>query len=192
MAQLSGKKVAIVATDGFEQSELERPLEALRQAGATAHVISPRPGEIRGWETKDWGRAVAVDRTLDDASPGEYDALVLPGGQINPDLLRVEPKAVDFVRQMFRAGKPVAAICHGPWLLIEADVVRGRRATSYKSIRTDLRNAGAQVVDEPVVVDQGLITSRQPDDLDAFCRKLVEEIGEGAHGERRAAAGGRR
>jgi len=192
MAHLNGKMVAIVATDGFEQSELEKPLQALKQAGATAHVISIRPGEIRGWDKKDWGRTVPVDRTLSDASAGEYDAVVVPGGQINPDLLRVEPKAVDFVRQMYRAGKPVAAICHGPWVLIEADIVRGRRVTSYKSIRTDLKNAGADVVDEPVVVDQGLITSRQPDDLQAFCAKLIEEIGEGVHAPRRAAAGGRR
>jgi protease I len=191
MAHLSGKRVAIVATDGFEQSELEKPVQALKQAGATAHVVSIRAGEIRGWEAKNWGRSVPVDRTLNDASPDEYDAVVVPGGQINPDLLRVEPKAVDFVRQMYRAGKPVAAICHGPWVLIEADLVRGRRATCYKSIRTDLKNAGANVLDEPVVVDQGLITSRQPEDLDAFCAKLIEEIGEGAHTARRA-AGGRR
>jgi protease I len=191
MAQLSGKSVAIIATDGFEQSELEKPLRALKQAGASTHVISIHAGEIRGWESKNWGRSVPVDTTLNDASCDEYDAVVVPGGQINPDLLRVDPKAVDFVRQMYRAGKPVAAICHGPWVLIEADIVRGRRATCYKSIRTDLKNAGANVLDEPVVVDQGLITSRQPEDLDAFCAKLIEEIGEGAHTTRRAAVGGR-
>lgn len=187
MPSLRGKTVAILATHGFEQSELTEPLKTLRAAEASVEVVAPEPGEIRGWKGKDWGETVPVDRTLGEARPEQYDALVLPGGQINPDLLRLNVEAVDFVRAMVRSGKPVAAICHGPWLLVEADVVRGLRATSYESIRTDMRNAGAEWVDEPVVVDRGIVTSRKPDDLPAFCAKLVEEIGEGRHTERRVA-----
>jgi protease I len=187
MPDLKGRRIAILATDGFEQSELEKPLQKLREAGATVDVVSPEGGEIKGWDAKDWGRPVKVDRTLDEARPQEYDALVLPGGQINPDKLRTVKPAVQFVREMYDAKKPVAAICHGPWMLVEADVVRGRRVTSYHSIRTDLRNAGANVVDEEVVVDQGLITSRKPDDLDAFCAKIIEEVSEGRHIQRPAA-----
>ena len=178
---LTGKKVAILATDGFEQSELLDPRQALEEAGATPMIISPNEGEIRGWNEDDWGESVEVDQALADADPGDYDALVLPGGVQNPDTLRTIPEAVEFVKAFFEAGKPVAAICHGPQLLIEANVVKGRRLTSFPSLKTDLKNAGADWVDEEVVVDQGLVTSRRPNDLPAFNAKLVEEIGEGRH-----------
>jgi protease I len=187
MASLKGKKVAILATDGFEQSELEKPRDALKEAGATVEIVSPKEGEIRGWQEKDWGTAVKVDRALSAISAADYDALVLPGGQINPDLLRVEPQAVALVKAFFDAKKPIAAICHGPWLLVEAGVIEGLQATSYKSIRTDMENAGALWVDRAVVVDQGVVTSRNPDDLPAFCKKMVEEVAEGRHRARDAA-----
>jgi protease I len=183
---ISGKRIAILATNGFEQSELEVPLKKLREAGATVDVVSLQSGEIKGWEKKDWGRAVPVDRTLDEAKPADYDALVLPGGQMNPDLLRVEPKAVDFVNAFWKDSKVIGAICHAPWLLVEAGIVKGRRVTSYKSIKTDVINAGGKWEDSEVVTDQGLVTSRHPGDLDAFSAKLTEEIAEGRH-ERRAA-----
>jgi protease I len=187
MADLSGKTIAILATHGFEQSELMVPLERLRSMGATVEVVSPEDGAIRGWDGGDWGAAVPVDRALGQAREADYDALVLPGGQINPDLLRVEPHAVALVRAFFDAKKPLAAICHAPWLLVEADVVRGRPITSYASIRTDVENAGGVWVDEPVVCHQALVTSRNPGDLDAFVTKIAEEVLEGPHDRRRAA-----
>jgi protease I len=178
---LNGRTIAILATDGFEQSELTEPLRALQDAGAAVHVVSPKPDSIRGWDETDWGDEVTVDVELADARPEDYDGLVLPGGQINPDKLRLEPRAVDFVRAFFAAGKPVGAICHAPWLLVEADVAKGRTLTSFASIKTDLKNAGANWVDREVVVDQGLVTSRNPGDLEAFNAKLIEEFAEGRH-----------
>ena len=187
MPRLDGKRIAILATDGFEQSELLEPKKALELAGAKVDVVSPNTGEIRGWKMKDWGDTVRVDRKLDEAKVDDYDGLVLPGGQINPDLLRVQPKAVQFVRDFFASGKPIGAICHAPWLLIEAGVIKGCRATSYHSIKTDMKNAGANWVDEPVVVDNGLVTSRKPDDIPAFSTKLIEEFAEGRHHQRKVA-----
>lgn len=179
--RLDGKKIAILATEGFEQSELEKPRAALTEAGAETELISPKSGSIRAWDESDFGDSFDVDRVLADANPDDYDGLLLPGGVMNPDKLRMEQKAVDFIRAFFRAGKPVAAICHGPQLLIEADAVRGRKVTSYHSIRKDLLNAGAQWVDQEVVVDNGLVTSRKPDDIPAFNRKMIEEFAEGPH-----------
>jgi protease I len=187
MPQLDGKRIAILATDGFEQSELLEPKRALEEAGAKVEVISPKQGHIRGWKMKDWGDTVPVDRPLSAARVEDFDGLVVPGGQINPDLLRADPKAVQFVRDFFASGKPVGAICHGPWLLIEAGVIEGCRATSYHSIKTDMKNAGANWVDEPVVVDKGLVTSRKPDDIPAFSKKLIEEFAEGRHHQRMVA-----
>lgn len=179
--QLQGKKIAILATDGFEQSELAEPKKALEAAGAETHIVSLQAGEIKGWKDKDWGDAFAVDVTVDAASADDYDGLVLPGGVINPDKLRVDENAVKFVHDFFAAGKPVGAICHGPWTLINAGVIDGRTVTSYKSIRKDLENAGANWIDQEVVTDQGLVTSRQPDDLPAFNAKIIEEFAEGRH-----------
>jgi protease I len=170
---LTGFKVAILATDGFEQSELTEPRKALSEAGATTEVVSPREGSLRGWNHKEWGDQVRVDRDLRHADPSEYDALVLPGGVMNPDALRMNPQAVAFVRAFVDAGKPVAAICHGPWTLIETGGARGHRLTSWPSLKTDLKNAGASWVDEEVVVDGKLVTSRKPDDLPAFNRELL-------------------
>lgn len=184
--QLDGKTVAILATDGFEQAELERPKSALEKAGASVDVISLKSGEIQGFEHMNKGQKVKVDHALADVSAKDYDALVLPGGVFNPDALRTDQGAVNFVREFFTDHKPVGAICHGGWTLIDAGVVKGRTLTSVKSIRTDLRNAGATVVDEEVVVDNGLVSSRTPKDLDAFCAKLVEEIGEGKNAQQTA------
>ncbi|MBS3848658.1 type 1 glutamine amidotransferase [Devosia sp. BSSL-BM10] len=186
MQNLTGKNIAILATNGFEQSELEVPLNTLRDAGATVHVISPETGEIKGWDKTDWGDSVPVDKALSNASADDYDAIVLPGGQINPDLLRVEPKAIELIKAFWEQKKVVAAVCHAPWLLIEAGVVSGRKVTSYPSIKTDVINAGGLWEDSEVVVDKGLITSRKPDDLPAFCDKIGEEILEGKHESRAA------
>jgi protease I len=171
---LKGIRVAILATDGFEQSELTEPKKALEEAGATTEVVSPKDDRVRGWKHKDWGSDVEVDRALSHADPKDYDALVLPGGVMNPDALRWNPKAVAFVRSFFEAGKPVGAICHGPWTVIESGNARGHRMTSWPSLRTDITNAGAEWVDEEVVVDGRLVTSRKPDDLPAFNRELVK------------------
>lgn len=181
MPKIADAKIAILATHGYERSELRGPLEELRSKGAEVHVVSPEDGEIRSWDETDWGDSVEVDRTLSVAAPAAYDALVLPGGQINPDLLRVQPEAVDFVRAFVEAGKVVAAICHGPWLLIEADAVKGRDVTSFPSIRTDMINAGGHWSDVEVISDNGIVTSRKPDDIPAFVAKIVEEIEEGLH-----------
>jgi protease I len=183
--RLSGKHVAVVATDGFEQSELVEPKKALERAGAKVDVISLTAGAIRGWAERQWGSSVPVDRSINSADAEDYDALVLPGGVMNPDKLRRNEKVLQFVRAFFDAGKPVGAICHGPWTLIDAGVVSGRRMTSYESIQTDLKNAGADWVDEEVVVDNGLVTSRKPADLPRFNEKLVEEIAEGIHAGQR-------
>jgi len=188
MAQeLNGKTVAILVADGFEQVELTEPKKALEEAGARTQIVSPAEGVVSGWDHSKWGDNFPVDVPLDRANPNEYDALLLPGGVMNPDKLRMNPRAVQFVKAFFDAGKPVAAICHGPWTLIEAGVVRGRRMTSYESIQTDLKNAGAQWVNEEVVTDNGLVTSRKPDDIPAFNRKMIEEFAEGRHAQRRAA-----
>ena len=176
MSTLNGKKIAILATDGFEQVELTKPKQALEEAGATVHIVSPKSDSIKGWDETDWGESFDVDVSLDQADAGSYDALVLPGGQINPDKLRTEDKAVQFVRNFGQQQKPIAAICHGPWTLIEAELVRGKKMTSFPSIKTDLKNAGADWVDQEVVVDQGIITSRNPDDLPAFNKTIIKEF----------------
>jgi deglycase len=185
--KISGKKILILATNGFEQSELEVPRERLKAAGATVDVVSPEKGEIKGWDKKDWGGPVKVDRSLDEVSADEYDAIVLPGGQINPDLLRINDKALDLIKAFYKQKKVVAAVCHAPWLLIETGIIKGRKATSYKSIKTDCINAGAKWEDSQVVTDNGIITSRNPGDLEAFSNKIIEEVAEGRH-ERRSAA----
>jgi protease I len=179
--QLKGKKVAVLATDGFEQDELIQPRDAVREAGGEAILVSLKMGEIQGKFHDQLGDKIPVERIVSESSADEYDALILPGGLQNPDTLRQDADAVRFVTEFFKQGKPVAAICHGPWMLVEADVVDGRKVTSYPSIKTDLINAGANWVDEECVCDEGLVTSRTPADLNAFCCKLVEEIAEGKH-----------
>lgn len=176
---LAGKKVAILVANGFEQVEYTQPKEALEKAGAEVHTISLQEGNVKGWKHDHWGDEFKVDKTLGKVKASEYDGLVLPGGQMNPDILRDNEKAVSFVRNFFSEGKPVAAICHAPWLLVEADVVEGRSLTSYSSIKTDMINAGAIWKDQEVVVDGGLVTSRNPDDLPAFCKSMVEVISKG-------------
>jgi protease I len=176
---LQGKKVAILATDGFEQAELLEPRKALDEAGATTQVVSPAGKKIKGWDQKDWGKEVSVDVPLDSANAEEFDALLLPGGVMNPDQLRMNPTAVQFVKQFTDAGKPVAAICHGPWTLLEAGAVRGRTMTSWPSLKTDLKNAGASWVDKEVVNDKGVVTSRRPDDIPAFNREMIRLFSEG-------------
>ncbi|MDB5023870.1 MAG: type 1 glutamine amidotransferase [Mucilaginibacter sp.] len=181
MASLSNRKVAILTEEGFEQVELTSPKEALEAAGAKVDVISPRSGRIKAWDQTNWGIEINVDKQLDSVSPDDYDALVLPGGVLNPDKLRQNKEAVAFVSAFLDEGKPVAAICHGPQVLIETGMIGGRTLTSYPSLQTDLKNAGAHWIDQDVVVDNGLVTSRTPADLDAFNRKAIEEIGEGTH-----------
>jgi protease I len=176
--QLTGKKIAILVADGFEQVELTEPREALEQAGAETEIISPAEGEVKAWKFTDWGETFSVDTPLGEADPGDYQGLLLPGGVMNPDKLRRNADALAFVRAFFAAHKPVAAICHGPWTLIDAGVVKGRKLTSYPSLQTDLKNAGANWADEEVVTDQGLVTSRKPDDIPAFNRKMIEEFHE--------------
>src|SRR5262249_4129064 len=170
---LKGLKVAILVEDGFEQIELVEPRKALDQAGAKTQIVSPKNNRVRGWNFKDWGDEFPVDVVLDQAQPREFDALLLPGGVMNPDKLRMQPKAVEFVKAFFEAGKPVAAICHGPWTVIEAGAARGRRIAAWPSIKTDLKNAGAEWVDQEVVVDNNLVSSRKPDDIPAFNREMI-------------------
>lgn len=184
--KLKGLRVAILATDGFEQSELMKPREALKAAGAQTDVVSLKGGHIRGWNHKDWGDEVTVDQVLTDTDARNYDALVLPGGVINPDLLRIEPAAVAFVKAFFSAGKPIAAICHGPWMLIESGVAKGHRLTSWPSLKTDITNAGGTWVDEQVVVDDILVTSRKPDDIPAFNREIIKLFSQVRHAESEA------
>jgi deglycase len=187
--QLQGKKIAfLTANEGVEQVELTEPLEAVREAGAEVDLLAPEAGEVQAFNHLDKGDTFSVDRAVGEADAGEYDGLVLPGGVANPDQLRTKREAVEFIRAFFESGKPVGVICHGPWTLVEADVVRGRTLTSWPSLETDLRNAGAEWVDEEVHVDQGLVSSRKPEDLEAFKAKIVEEFAEGVHGGQRASA----
>jgi protease I len=187
--KLNGKKVAILVADGFEETELSSPKEALEGAGAETQIISPAEKKVRAWDETDWGSKYKVDVPLADANAADFDALLLPGGVMNPDHLRLQPKAIRFIQHFFEAGKPVAAICHGPWTLVDAGVAKGRRMTSYPSIKNDLKNAGAEWVDEEVVVDNGLVTSRNPDDLPAFNQKVIEEFGEGIHSPQTSGSG---
>ena len=184
--ELRNKRVAALVDEGFEQVELIEPRQALQSAGAQVDIVSPQHAKVKGWDHTKWGDEIPVDRPLGSARADDYDALLLPGGVLNPDRLRMNPTAVAFVQAFVKAGKPIAAICHGPWTLIETGIVEGRRMTSWPSLRTDLRNAGANWVDEECVVDNGLVTSRKPDDIPAFNRKMIEEFAEGVHtGERK-------
>ena len=187
-AKLQGKKIAIIAADMVEQVELVEPRKALEQAGAQTDLISMKPGEIQGFNHFDKADTHTVDRTIEEVEAGEYDGLLIPGGVGNPDQLRGDENVVSFVREFFEAGKPVASICHGPWVLVEAGVVRGRKLTSWPTLQTDIRNAGGDWVDEQVVVDQGLVTSRKPDDIPAFNDKMIEEFCEGEHAGQRVSA----
>jgi protease I len=185
--KLDGVRVAILATDGFEQSELFEPKKALEEAGAEVSIVSLEAGEIKGWNHTNWGETIDVDLTVEEADAENFDALQLPGGVMNPDKLRMNEQAVNFIRAFFDAGKLVGAICHAPWTLIEAGVVRGKTVTSWASLRTDLENAGATWIDEEVVTDNGLVTSRKPDDIPAFNEKIIEEFAEGVHRRRKSA-----
>ncbi len=181
MAQeLNGIRIAILATDGFEQSELTGPKKAVEAAGATTEIIAPKDGEIRGWNSTDWGESVKVDKIVDRANAADYDLLLLPGGVLSPDKLRIDSKAMQFVRDYEQTGKPIAAICHGPRSLVETGFVNGRKLTSWPSLQTDIRNAGGDWVDEQVVVDGNLITSRKPDDIPAFSQAIIQQLGSGA------------
>jgi protease I len=179
---IQGKKIAILATDGFEQVELTKPRQALQEAGAQTQVVSPQAGKIKGWNMKQWGEDVSVDVPLKSADPANFDALLLPGGVMNPDQLRMIPEAVRFVKHFFDAGKAVASICHGPWMLVEADAVRGRTVTSWPSLKTDIKNAGGNWVDKEVVRDSQVVTSRKPDDIPAFNREMIGLFGQAAGG----------
>jgi protease I len=187
-SNLSGMHVAILATDGVEQVELTEPMQALKDAGAHPIVVSPKDGSIKAWQHDHWGDQIPVDMTLSDARADDFEALMLPGGVMNPDHLRMDKTAVQFVKDFFTAGKPIAAICHAPWMLVEAGVVKGRTLTSWPSLQTDIRNAGGDWVDREVVTDQGLVTSRKPDDIPAFNRKMIEEFAEGVHNRSRPRA----
>ena len=188
--ELRNKRVAVLVDHGFEQSELVEPRKALQEAGAQADVVSPQSGKVKGWQHTNWGEEIPVDRKLDEAKPEEYDALLLPGGVMNPDKLRANATAVRFVKHFVETGKPIAAICHGPWTLIEAGGVRGRKVTSWPSLQSDLRNAGAEWVDQEVVTDNGLVTSRKPDDIPAFNRKMIEEFAESRNRQKKTVATG--
>jgi protease I len=186
---LKGKRIAfLVAQEGVEEVELTKPWEAVEHAGGTPELIAPESGEVQAFQHLDKSSTFSVDRTLAEANPGDYDGVVLPGGVANPDELRLQSDALKFLQQFFAEGKPVGVICHGPWTLVEADLVRGRKITSWPSLKTDIRNAGGDWVDEEVVVDEGLVSSRKPDDLPAFCAKIVEEFAEGEHEVARAGA----